>query len=230
MGTSAVNNFTHRHKIFKPSQHKDSFGTVLADVCKQVGLVLLEDSQEYSYHVCNPCARKILTLGNLFEIVKTAMLSTVSGTKRSLATPEKASPSWRKAKQVWVNSPEVETSSRMRQPNKSHQSLAFTGESGSMSTLPEKAEEMLRRLNVGDLPQTGFQVKVVYLNPSGNVIVRIPRDDPTKTLVKNLACENWREVSNAILQHAELAPELRNSIHTVLSKEFSEYLKSETML
>ena len=67
----------------------------------------------------------------------------------------------------------------MRQPKKSRKSLAFTGESGS---------------------------NVVYLNPSGNVIVRIPRDDQTKTLVKNLACENWREVSNAILQHAELAP------------------------
>ena len=96
-----------------------------------------------------------------------------------------------------------------------------------MSTLAEKEEEMLRRLNVDDLPQTGLQVKVVYLNPSGNVIVRISRDDQTKTLVKNLACENWREVSNAILQHAELAPELRNSIRKVLSKEFCEYLKSE---
>ena len=132
--------------------------------------------------------------------------------------------------QVRVNSPEVETSSRMRQPNKSRKSLAFTGESGSMSTLAEKGEEMLRRLNVDDLPQTGLQVKVVYQNPPGNVIVRIPRDDQTKTLVKNLACENWREVSNAILQHAELAPELRNSIRKVLSKEFCEYLKSETML
>ena len=129
-----------------------------------------------------------------------------------------------------VNSSEVETSSRMRQPNKSRKSLAFTGESGSMSTLAEKEDEMLRRLNVDDLPQTGLQVKVVYQNPSGNVIVRIPRDDQTKTLVKNLACENWREVSNGILQHAELAPELRNSIRKVLSKEFCEYLKSETIL
>ena len=76
--------------LFKPSQRKDSFGIVLADVCKQVGLILLEDSQEYCDRVRNPCAQKILTLGNLFEIVKTATLPTVSGTKRSLATPEKA--------------------------------------------------------------------------------------------------------------------------------------------
>ena len=77
-------------------------------------LVLLEDPQEYSDRVCNSFTRKILTLGNLFEIVKTVTLPTISGTKRSLATPEKASPSWRKAKQVRVNSLEVETSSRMR--------------------------------------------------------------------------------------------------------------------
>ena len=204
--------YSSSQNLFKPSQRKDSFGIVLADVCKQVGLVLLEDPEVYSDRVCNSCGRKILSLGNLFEIVKTTTLPTVSGTKRSLATPEKASPSWRKAKLVRVNSPEVETSSGTRQAKKSRKSLAFTGESSSMSTPTEKEEEMLRRLNVDDLPQTGLQVKVVYLNPSGNVIVRIPRDDQTKTLVKNLACGNWREVSNAILQHAELAPELRNSI------------------
>ena len=133
-------------------------------------LVLLEDPQEYSDRVCNSCTRKILTLGNLFEIVKTVTLPTISGTKRSLATPEKASPSWRKAKQVRVNSPEVERSSRMRQPKKSRKSLAFTGESGSMSTLAEKEEEMLRRLNVDDLPQTGLQVKVVYLILQGMLL------------------------------------------------------------
>ena len=46
----------------------------------QVGLVLLEDPQEYSDRVCNSCAQKIITLGNLFEIVKTATLPTISGT------------------------------------------------------------------------------------------------------------------------------------------------------
>ena len=116
--------YSSSQNLFKPSQRKDSFGIVLADICKQVGLVLLEDPQEYSDRVCNSCAQKILTLGNLFEIAKTTTLPTVSGTKRSLATSEKASPSWRKAKQVWVNSPEVEMSSRMRQPKKSRKSLA----------------------------------------------------------------------------------------------------------
>ena len=92
----------------------------------------------------------------------------------------------------------------MRPDKKLRKSFAFTGESRLSS---ENEGEMLRRLNVDDFPQTGLQVKVVYVNPPGNVIVRIPRDEQTKTLVKNLACENWREVSNAILKHGELAPE-----------------------
>ena len=69
--------YSSSQNLFKPSQRKDSFGIVLADVCKQVGLVLLEDPQEYSDRVCNSCARKILTLGNLFQIVKTATLPTI---------------------------------------------------------------------------------------------------------------------------------------------------------
>ena len=44
----------------------------------------------------------------------------------------------------------------------------------------EKENEMLSRLNVDDLPQAGLQVIVVHMNPSGNVIVRIPRGKQTK--------------------------------------------------
>ena len=89
---------------------------------------------------------------------------------------------------------------------------------------------MLSKLNVDDLPQTGLQVKVVYMIPSGTVTTRVPRDEPTKNLVKNIACENWREVSNAILKHKELAPEINIAIRKAVSKEFSDYLKCESML
>ena len=53
--------------LFKPSQRKDSFGIVLADVCKQLRLSLLDDPEVYSDRVCNPRGRKIiLSLCNLF--------------------------------------------------------------------------------------------------------------------------------------------------------------------
>jgi len=89
---------------------------------------------------------------------------------------------------------------------------------------------MLSKLNVNDLPQTGLQVRVVYMIPSGTVTTRVPRDEPTKNLLKNISCENWREVSNAILKHKELAPEINIAIRKAVSKEFSDYLKCDCML
>ena len=85
--------------VFKLSQWKDSFGIVLVDVCRQ-GLVLSQDPEVFSDRVCNPCGRKIVSLGHLFKLVKVATFPTISctpikGTKHTLATPEKASPSWR---------------------------------------------------------------------------------------------------------------------------------------
>ena len=223
--------YSSSQNLFKPSQRKDSFGIVLADVSRQVELVFVEDSDR----VCNPCGRKILNLGHLFELIKAGTCPTLSNTSikitnRTLSTPEKASPSWRKAKLVRVNSPEASKSRQMKSPNKSRKSLSFTGANCTTTIPSQKEDEVLRRLNVDDLPPTGLQVKVVYVNPSGNVTVRIPRDDQTKTLVKNLVCENWREVSNAVLKHEELAPEVNSSIRKVLSKEFRDYLKSEPML
>ena len=70
----------------------------------------------------------------------------------------------------------------------------------------------------------------MYLNPTGNVIVRSPQDSQTKTLIKNIASEKWPEVSNAILKHKEIVPELKNGINKVISREFNEYLKSGNML
>jgi len=89
---------------------------------------------------------------------------------------------------------------------------------------------MLSKLNVDDLPQTGLQVKVVDMIPSGTVTMRVPRDEPTKNLVKNIACKNRHEVSNAILKHKEFAPELNIAIRKAVSEEFSDYLKCDSML
>ena len=83
--------------LFKLSQQKDSFGIVLADVCRQVGLVLSQDPEVFSDRVCNPYGRKIVSLGHLFKLVKVVQCkisgTPIKGTKHTLATPEKASPS-----------------------------------------------------------------------------------------------------------------------------------------
>ena len=220
--------------LFKPSKRKDCFGVVLNEVCRQVGLPLTQDSSKYSDRVCNPCGRKIRNLGQLYQFVKkaaTVATSTpVKTSKRTLDTPEKASPPWRKSKSVRINSPAGKTPFREVSPAKSRKSLAFASENIENTSIAplERENEMLSKLNVEDLPSDG--VKLLYLNPSGNVTVRIPRDSQTKILVKNIAAKKWREVSNGILKHVEIMPELSKGICKLVSKEFDEYMKSECML
>ena len=81
---------------------------------------------------------------------------------------------------------------------------------------------MLSHMNVEDLPNDG--VKIVFMNPSGNVTVRIPRDSQTKTLVKNVTNKQWREAINPLLMHEEIKPELYKEISKLVSLEFDEYL------
>ena len=66
--------------------------------------------------------------------------------------------------------------------------LTFENAVNTSSALLVQENEMLSHMNVKDLPNDG--VNIVFMNPSGNVTVRIPRDSQTKTLVKNVATNN----------------------------------------
>ena len=59
--------------------------------------------------------------------------------------------------------------------------------------------------------------QIGHLNPYGNMTVRSPQDSQTKTLIKNIAAEKWREVSNAVLKREELAPDLKKGINNLKS-------------
>ena len=61
--------------------------------------------------------------------------------------------------------------------------LTFENAVNTSSALLVQENEMLSHMNVEDLPNDG--VSIVFMNPSGNVTVRIPRDSQTKMLVKN---------------------------------------------
>ena len=56
---------------------------------------------------------------------------------------------------------------------------------------------MLSQMNVEGLPNDG--VKIVFMNPSGNVTVRIPRDSQNKNIGEERCYQQWREVINALL-------------------------------
>lgn len=220
--------------LFKSSKRKECFGVVLSEICRQVGLPLTQESSKYSDRVCNPCGCKIRNLGRLYQFVQRAATATTSTpvktSKRTLDMLEKASPPWRKSKSVRINSPVGKTPFREVSPAKSRKSLAFAGKNieNTSSASLERENEMLCKLNVENLPSDG--VKILYLNQLGNVTVRNPRESQTKTLVKNIAAKKWRKVSNGILKHVEIMPELFKGICKLVSKEFDEYTKSECML
>ena len=85
-------------------------------------------------------------------------------------------------------------------------------------------------LNIDTLPEGGLQVKVVYKTNSANVLVRTPRDEKTKSLVRQICDKNWHAAANTVTNHSELYPEVLNAVNKKASNEMSEYLKSESML
>lgn len=113
------------------------------------------NNTEQSDKVCNPCGRKIKNLGTLYNFVKGSKVSKTpvkerktEGQKRTLQTPEKKSPSWKKLSKLQCTSPNVSKTSRK-----------------SLFKLERDLE--LSHLNIDDLPNEGLQVKVLLVNPKG---------------------------------------------------------------
>ena len=120
--------------LFRPSEQEECFWVMLAKICKEVGLLLVQDSMQYSDRVCNPCGWRIWNLGQLYHFIKAAIISRASTLVKSgrdtLDTPDKASPAWRKSKSVHVNlpvvkSPSIEGSTSATE-GKSRKSLSFS--------------------------------------------------------------------------------------------------------
>ena len=93
----------------------------------------------------------------------------------------------------------------------------------------ENNDNIDQYLNIDNLPG-GLQVKVVFKTESENVLVRTPRDETTKCLVRQVCDKNWHAAANSIAKHSELFPEVLKAVNKNASNEMSEYLKSESML
>ena len=95
-------------------------------------------------------------------------------------------------------------------PMRLKKALTFENALNTSSALLVQENEMRSHMNMEDLPNDG--VNIVFMNPSGNVTVRIPRDSQTKKLVKNIVTKQWREAINALSRHEEIKPELYKGI------------------
>ena len=148
-------------------------------------------------------AQKILNLGSLYSFVQESIQDKISKStptkstavkKRLLDTPGGKCPI---RKSVQVLSPATKTNNR----KSSRKALEF-GQERLETSEKENSD------NIDNLPEGSLLVKVVYQSNSGNVIVRSPCNEKTKSLVRQICDKNWHPAANTITKHSELYPEV----------------------
>jgi len=238
--------------LFSKSARKESPGTVLADCCSSMGFPLIK-SQSVSERVCGSCGRKIRNASKLYGFIQTAVTcSNDSATgneteesdlqecssKREL--PITVTPDRQKGKRPPGN-PDEELTER----GSSRKSLQFFEDGAAaesekidgavlsqdtISDVPGR-DVLTCHLNIDDLAEsTGKQVKVLILNPNGEVFVRSTFDVSTKSLISNLALRNWKTAANIAFKHPEMRAHNLEAVRMALSTEFKELSKCDTIL
>ena len=175
----------------------------------------MENTKLFSERVYNLC--KIRNLGTLYELLqnsiggqascKTPPKQNINVSKRLLETPPGSSP-FRKTVRVYFPRPVSQKASR--------KSLQFA------TTADQDAKNCVEsKLNIDDLPIDGtLQVKVVIVNSTGQITTRIPHEEQTKQIVRQLCNKNWQAASNTILKHKELKPEVVKALKKMFQKKW----------
>ena len=73
-------------------------------------------------------------------------------------------------------------------------------------------------------------VSVVIKSSTGNVVVRHVKDAKAKSIVRNIACKNWKTAAFAILKCESLTDELLNALNKQVSTEFKNFSKLDSIL
>ena len=83
----------------------------------------------------------------------------------------------------------------------------------------DKNDLLDSNLNIDNLtPGEGLRVKVVIVNSSGNVTTRIPRDEESKQLVRQLCNKNWQAATNSIINKQAYLNPVQNIVHTLFKQ------------
>ncbi len=228
--------------LFKPSRRKESFGELIAERLKSVG-ISIEQSSLSSQVVCSPCARKLRNLVETYTFVSKAVkissnagkigntptkATTQSQAKRKVAeavTPDRASPVRKHLRQF---SPSAKSSrTRLFVCENEHapaKEAVYKQQSAHEDTL-------LSKLNIDDLDTSNnSQLKVVIAYPSGHVVVKSNFDPEVKLLLTNLCTSRWSTAINKLFRHDELFRELLSQLATRTKQEFKCYSKFDSCL
>ena len=143
--------------------------------------------------------------------------------KRLLDTPDKKIPI-RKSVQVF--------STVGKTTRKSSKKILIFGQVKETSE-KESHDNLDQWLNIDNLPNSGFPVKVVLKTTSGNVLKRTPHDERAECLVRQICDQNLHAAaSNITVKHSEVYAEVLNTVNKNPSDKnlMSDYLKSKSML
>ena len=77
--------------------------------------------------------------------------------------------------------------------------------------------------------KSSAQLKVLILNPNGEVIVWKTFDNATKSLIINLALKKWKAAANHAFRHKELIKHTREAVRIAVASEFKALSKSDTI-
>lgn len=243
--------------LFTPSGRQESAGLILAECCGSIGLPLSRN-QNLSERVCRPCGRKIRNAAELYSFVEKALLADedLNGeagcedrSKRQLpttVTPERshAKKQLNDSEQNAVQTVQAGKASSRKalftenfagSNSQNTESISdidtFSTEQVTPTAAEQDADVLSNFCNIDDIDgKSSSQLKVLILNPNGEVIVRKTFDNATKSLIINLALKNWKTAANHAFRHEELIEHTKEAVRIAVSSEFKALSKSDTIL
>ena len=107
----------------------------------------------------------------------------------------------------------------------------FSTEQVTPTAAEQDADVLSNFCNIDDIDgKSSSQLKVLILNPNGEVIVRKTFDNATKSLIINLVLKNWKTAANHAFRHEELIEHTKEAVRIAVSSEFKALSKSDTIL
>ena len=105
----------------------------------------------------------------------------------------------------------------------------FSTEQVTPTAAEQDADVLSNFCNIDDIDgKSSSQLKVLILNPNGEVIVRKTFDNATKSLIINLALK--KTAANHAFRHEELIEHTKEAVRIAVSSEFKALSKSDTIL
>ena len=176
VATKSGSGYSSSVNLFCASKNKDFYGLILSEVCRRVGIVLEQDDAKFSSRVCNPCARKVKNLGQIYAF----FTESVSQSQGNTSTPVK------NKRPLSSRTPDSATSTpqNRRKVSKVSESPACSRRSLHFG---KENDNSLRHFNTDDLRKGELGIKVLIQPASGgNPVVRIPKDKSLNVLSKAL--------------------------------------------